>query len=94
MRVRDGVAAFQYASALCTDTNWKDAECFEAYAATLAENGNFPDAVRWQEKAIAAPDLLEGVSGGYEEQVYTKAQQRLALYKRGLPFRDPRFPKQ
>jgi tetratricopeptide (TPR) repeat protein len=75
---RGGARAIEQAKKACELTEWKDPSCLSALAAAYAEQGEFQEAIRWQEKAIALAT----------ESDKKAMQERLDLYKAGKPFRD------
>jgi hypothetical protein len=61
-------------------TKWEKPYAFDTLAAAYAEAGNFDLAIKWQQNAIA----LES-----EEVVARdKYKDRLALYRKGKPYRE------
>jgi hypothetical protein len=52
----------------------------DTLAAAYAEAGDFPEAVRVQERALQSPDL----AGQYGEE----PRERLQLYKESKPYRE------
>ena len=69
--VRDGNKAVDIANRLCHLTAWKDLPAINALAAAFAEQGDWPSAVNWGQRAVAlAPNDAACVS-------------RLALFGRG-----------
>jgi tetratricopeptide (TPR) repeat protein len=77
---RDGKKALELARKLCEVTHWEVGNSFDSFAAALAENGDFDEAVKWQQKAINDPEFtkLFGEDGA----------KRLELYKQRMPFRE------
>ncbi len=75
---RDGKQAVAMASQACVRTFWKNHNTLSGYAAALAEDGQFPLAVQWQDRAL---DLLKGT------RYRNDYQERLQLYKAGKPYR-------
>jgi Tfp pilus assembly protein PilF len=78
--IRNGKRALQMADKACKLTQEKMPVCLSARAAAYAELGKFPQAVAWEQKALALP---EGYSGRAKEE----AQERLKLYAQGKPYR-------
>jgi tetratricopeptide (TPR) repeat protein len=74
---RDGKRAVEYASRACEVSSWEDADDIDTLAAAHAEVGDFPQAVRLQEQALAL-GLLDD-----------EARRRLDLYREGRPYRTP-----
>lgn len=77
--VRDGKRAIDLAKRACELSSWEDPMYLDTLAAAYAELGDFQEAVRWQEKALAFPEF-EKTGGG--------AKARLALYRSGKPYRE------
>ena len=77
--VRNGEKATQYINrALQLDPNqWK---LWDTRAAVFAENGDFGNAVRWEERCLERKDLSEAERG--------RVSGRLALYRAGKPYRE------
>lgn len=78
--VRDGNKAMPYARKACELTNWRTANCMDTLAAACAEAGQYAEAVKWQKKAMEAPDYLKK----YDEET----RSRLTLYETGKPYRQ------
>jgi len=76
---RDGQKALDCARKACDITEWKESVCLETYAAAEAENGNFTESVKWENKAIEL---------GLKDKKLTLAQERLELYKQHKPFHE------
>jgi tetratricopeptide (TPR) repeat protein len=78
--LRNGQEAVEHATWACNATGWSNPSCLGTLAAACAEVGDFGQAVRWQERALADTKYRqlygdETVSG------------RLRLYEQGLPCR-------
>jgi tetratricopeptide (TPR) repeat protein len=74
--VRNGTRAKECATRACELTEWQESGYLDTLAAACAELGEYDDAVKWMEKAIAiAPE--------HEDDYRT----RLELYEREKPFR-------
>ena len=80
-RCRDGKKSLKDARQACELSGWKDIACLAALAAAYAENGDFLNAVRWEEKAI---DLVPEK----EPQERAALQYPLSFYKSQQPFRE------
>jgi tetratricopeptide (TPR) repeat protein len=80
-KYRDGVRAVEHATQACELTEWKTPNHLGTLAAAYAEIGEFDKAIEYQKKA------LEIASESYNKQ---GAQERLALYEAGTPYRDNR----
>ena len=79
-RFRNGKEAVELATLACTLDKWKDADQIDTLAAAYAEVGNFAEAQRYQEKAIA---LLSE-----EEVLRPKFRARLEQYRARQPVRQ------
>jgi serine/threonine protein kinase/tetratricopeptide (TPR) repeat protein len=77
---RDGKKALEYATKACELTQWQSPHCLEALAAAYAETGDFTEAVKRQQKALALPGLSKAEK--------MEATKRLALYQANKPFRE------
>ena len=78
-RLRDGKRALTLAMKACELTQWKNGSYVDTLAAAHAEDGNYAEAVRRQEQALA--DI------GFEKSDGKNARTRLKLYKSGKPVR-------
>jgi Zn-dependent protease len=80
--LRDGRQAVEHATAVCNATGWSTPNCLGTLAAACAEVGDFGQAVRWHERALADPAY---------RKMYGEAtvSDRLRLYQQGLPCRLP-----
>ena len=80
--LRNGREAVEHANWACNATGWRNPNCLGTLAAACAEVGDFDQAVRWQERALADPAY---------RQTYGEAtvSGRLRLYEQGLPCRLP-----
>jgi tetratricopeptide (TPR) repeat protein len=79
-RFRNGKEAVELATRACTLENWKDADGIDTLAAAYAEIGNFAEAERYQQKAMA---LLSE-----DEALRPKFRERLAQYRAKQPVRQ------
>jgi hypothetical protein len=77
---RDPDEAIRYARLACEATKWQNGTYLDTYAAALASAGKFDDAVYWQKKALALPDLVD-----------LTAEDRLKLYESNKPFYESSF---
>lgn len=77
-KLRDGQKAVASATRACELSQWKVAHPISALAAAYAETGDFKDAVKWQQKAIALAPGNDAASRTY----------RIALerYRAGKPY--------
>jgi len=76
---RNGQQAVQDALKALEITN-QDSYYFDTLAAAYAESGEFTSAIKWQEKAIPSLDDNDPDRRDFRE--------RLALYKKGQPYRE------
>jgi tetratricopeptide (TPR) repeat protein len=77
--VRDGKKGVEVARVACELTGWKNPVAIRTLAAAYAESGMFPEAVKWEKKAL-------GIGYRNEEET-AKSRGRLKLYEDGKPFR-------
>ena len=80
--VRNGSEALSLAQKACALTQQQHAPSLNTYAAALAENGRFPEAVQTMQRTIE----LARASG--QQGFVTIAEKLLALYQSGQPFRE------
>lgn len=76
---RHGQQAIEDATKACQLTHWMDEESLDCLAAAYAEAGDFAEAIRQQEKAIALCPVGRR----------PKFEARLELYKQSKAFREP-----
>jgi tetratricopeptide (TPR) repeat protein len=90
-RVRDGKAAVRHATRACELTVWKDADSISTLAAAHAEAGDFDKAVEYQRKALTLPEYQQKALTlpEFEKAVGKGGRERLDLYARKMPYRDP-----
>ena len=75
---RDGRRAVEIATTACELTGWQNAAYLDTLAAAYAELSDFPIAIEWQTKAVAAaPDEFRGLW-----------RYRLELYQAGSSYQD------
>ena len=79
--VRNGHKAVEYAKKACHETDYKHAPTVDTLAASYAESGEWEDALKWQQEALALaekthPDDVAGM------------RERLALFKEKKPYRE------
>lgn len=84
-KLRDGKRALALANFACGHTGWDEAKSIDTLAAAYAELGNYSEAVVWQQRAI---DLAGSSDKDFQQQL----QQRLELYRKGLPYRETYLP--
>jgi tetratricopeptide (TPR) repeat protein len=78
-KLRDGKRAVVLAQKACELTEWKNGSYVDTLAAAYAEAGDFPQAVRHAQQALANSE--------FERAEGKNARARLALYKAGKPNR-------
>jgi WD40 repeat protein/tetratricopeptide (TPR) repeat protein len=78
-KLRNGRQAVEDATKACEATGWKNSEYLDTLAAALAEAGDFANAIKRQEQAVA----LAGAVNKFEMQL------RLDGYRQNKPFRTP-----
>jgi tetratricopeptide (TPR) repeat protein len=83
---RNGAQAVQDATTACQLTGWKAPVVLDTLAAADAEAGDFVDAVKWENQALATPST---------DVIATGRKNRLALYQAHQPYHvdqyDPRL---
>ncbi|MGO9914166.1 MAG: tetratricopeptide repeat protein [Isosphaeraceae bacterium] len=89
---RNGKWAVDEATRACELTHWQDPDCLDTLAAACAENNDFPNAIKWQTRAIQrlrqkAPSILQRAMnfGGRRGVGF---EERLAFYKSRKPTRE------
>jgi len=80
-KYRNGKEALVHANKACDLSSWQQGDLIDTLAAAHAEAGNFPQAIMWQQRAIA---LMK--SDSTEQQ--QGSAKRLELYKAKQPYRD------
>ena len=78
--LRDGKKAVDYAKKACELTDWKKPDYLATLSAAFAESGDFQEAIKWQTKALEAPEL--------EQDKDTEYRQRLKMFEEGKPYRQ------
>jgi tetratricopeptide (TPR) repeat protein len=73
--------AVEFATKACALSDWKSSIDLQALAAAYAEAGDFPNAVKWAEKAF---ELVP-------QRDRNEARERLQLYRDQKPFRITRI---
>ena len=77
-RYRNGKNAVEHATRACELTAWKDGAMLDTLAAAYAEAGDFPNAVKWAEKAVElAPKEMKG-----------ELRSHLDVFKAHKPYRE------
>jgi tetratricopeptide (TPR) repeat protein len=84
--LRNGAQAVSAATRACELSDWKSPEFLDTLAAAYAESGDFPQAIKWQETALAALNLAKTVNA----DGMTAARNRLELYRQKRPVRETR----
>jgi tetratricopeptide (TPR) repeat protein len=79
-KYRDGKRAVELASMACELTGWTDAMCLSTLGAAYAEAGDFEQAVKWQEKALADKNYAQ-ING-------EEAHKRLKLFRERKPYHE------
>jgi tetratricopeptide (TPR) repeat protein len=79
-KLRDGRQAVEHAMTACDLTSWKAPYFLATLAAACAENGQFEQAIKWQERALE--------SSQYEKDEGKEARQRLALFQDRKPYHE------
>jgi tetratricopeptide (TPR) repeat protein len=75
---RDGKKAVELARYACTLSQWKDSWCLDVLAAAYAESGDFANAAKYAEQALALAS----------EADRAEISKRLELYGKNEPYRD------
>jgi tetratricopeptide (TPR) repeat protein len=81
-RLRNGIESFRLATRIVDDSKNPDALALEILAAAYAENGNFSEAVKIQEKSLSM-----SFDDGGTIVTGTEREQRLAAYRNSKPWR-------
>jgi tetratricopeptide (TPR) repeat protein len=79
-KCRDGQAAVKYATKACELSAWKEGSVLDTLAAAYAEAGQFDEAVKWQEKALADKET--------EKRFGSEMRARLRLYQSKKAYRE------
>jgi tetratricopeptide (TPR) repeat protein len=79
-KVRDGRQAVEYAMTACDLTSWQASYFLATLAVACAENGQFEQAIKWQQRALESSHY-----GNDEGKV---ARQRLALFQDRRPYHE------
>jgi tetratricopeptide (TPR) repeat protein len=83
-KYRDGKKALEFALKACEMTKYKEANNVDTLAACYAEAGNFKEAIKWQEAALADKD--------FADESGEDAKKRLEGYKNKKPHREVKKP--
>ncbi len=78
--LRDGKKAVDYAKKACELTDWKKPDYLATLSAAFAESRDFQEAIKWQMKALEAPELEQDKDSEY--------RQRLKMFQEGKPYRE------
>jgi Zn-dependent protease len=78
--LRNGQEAVEHATWACNATGWSTPNCLGTLAAAYAEVGDFGQAVRWHERALADPAYRKTFGEA-------TVSDRLRLYQQGMPCR-------
>lgn len=79
-KFRSGTEAVAQATEDCVRTEWQNPNCVDTLAAAYAETGDFAEALRYEEQALAAKQIDPDTRAEYEI--------RLSLYRSGFPYRE------
>jgi hypothetical protein len=79
--VRDGKRAVEYAARACELSGRKDPDHIDTLAAAYGEAGDFDKAIEYQKEALSFPAFEKADGKG--------GRERLELYARRQPYRDP-----
>ncbi len=79
-RLRDGPKGLEHASRACELTHWKNAGMLDTLAAAHAECGQFPEAIKWQTKALELANKRQT----------EEFRRRLQMYQTKRPYRQPK----
>ena len=79
----NGAKAVEYATRACELSQWQNQNWIDTLAAAYAEAGDFEEAVKWEERAIA---MIRDTSS--ESDVPKEWENRLKLYQSGKPFHE------
>lgn len=80
--VRDGKAAIAFATKGCELTSWKDDHLLDTLAAAYAENGDFAEAVKWEQYALKIAEPSQPAP------ILKAMRDRLALYQKCTAYRE------
>ena len=75
-RIRNGKKARELAMKACELSNWKISAFFDTLAAAYAREGDFENAVKWQEKAMESAESTQRA----------ELRERLECYKQRRPW--------
>lgn len=77
-RLRSGSKGLEHASRACELSHWKNLAMLDTLAAAHAECGQFPEAIKWQTKALELANKRQT----------EEFRQRLQLYQKNQPYRQ------
>ena len=77
-KLRDGKRSLKLAKRACEVTEYKEAHILSTLAAACAENGDFPEAIRWSTEAVALGN----------RDVDEQLAKELKSYEAGKPWRE------
>jgi tetratricopeptide (TPR) repeat protein len=75
-KYRNGAEAVKDATAACELVEWKQAGMLDTLAVSYAESGDFPAAIKWQQKALEVAD----------ESLKPELTEHLKLFQAGKPY--------
>ncbi len=75
-RIRNGKKAQELAMKACELSNWKNSTCLDTLAAAYAREGDFENAVKWEEKAMESAEPAQQAG----------RRERLECYKQRRPW--------
>jgi tetratricopeptide (TPR) repeat protein len=81
-KLRNPTEAVKYAQRACEMTGYNRPDFLDTLATAYAASGNFPEAVKTAEKAVALAMALE------QKELAAKIQKRLELYKAKTPYHE------
>ena len=79
-KYRQGKTAVELATKACEMTKWKDTENLDTLSCACAEAGQFAEAVKWQNKVLADPDI--------SKEAGAAARAKLKLFEQKKAYRD------
>jgi len=79
-RIRNGEKAVELALRACELSHWKNPIFLDTLAAAYAREGDFGNAIKWQEKALEFPETYKYI---YKQD---EAKERLKIYQQHKPW--------